>query len=70
MEKDRQTKLKNWIGMVALKTKIHLKVQAEKKKRLHITGYYQGKYLYTMMREGLIKYYKEYGVNKQKHAIS
>ena len=56
--------------MVALKTKIQLKVQAEKKKRLQITGYYQGKYLYTMMREGLIKYYKEYGVNKQKHAIN
>ena len=45
-------------------------VRAEKKKRLHITGYYQGEYLYTMMREELIMYYKEYGVNKQKHAIS
>ena len=38
--------------------------------RLPINSYYQGKYLYSMTREGLIMNYKVYGVSKQKHAIS
>ena len=46
---------------------IHLKAPAKKKMRLGVTGYYQGEYLYSMMREGLTTNYNEYGVNKQKH---
>ena len=49
---------------------IQLFVPAEKKMRLHITGYCQGEYLYSVTREALIMNYKEYGVNKQKHAVS
>ena len=49
---------------------IQLKVPAEKKIRLRVTSSYQGKYSYSMMREGLIINYKEYRVNKQKHTIS
>ena len=37
--------------------------------KLHITGYYQDKYLYSVTREGLIINDKEYGVNKQKHSV-
>ena len=33
---------------------IQLKVPAEKKMKLHVTGYYQGEYLYSMTMEGLI----------------
>ena len=47
-----------------------LKVPVEKIMRLRVTGYYQAQYLYSMMRERLIMNYKEYGVNKQKQAIS
>ena len=43
---------------------VQLKVLAEKKMRLRVTGYYQGEHLYSMTREGLIMNYKEYGVNK------
>ena len=49
---------------------IKLKVVATKKMRLRVTGYYQGKYLYLMSREGLIMNYKEYRVNKQKSIVS
>ena len=42
----------------------------KKKKRLWVTGYYQGKYLYSLSNNGLIMNYKEYRVNKQKSAIS
>ena len=49
---------------------IQLKVPVEKIMRLHITGYNEGECLYSMTREELIMNYKEYGVNKQKHAIS
>ena len=49
---------------------IQLKTAATKKMRLYVTGYLQGKYLCSMTREGLIMNYKEYGVSKQKHAIS
>ena len=41
-----------------------------KKMRLCVTGYYLGECLYSVSREGLIMNYREYGVNKQKHAIS
>ena len=47
-----------------------LKAVATKKMRLRVTGYYQGKYLYLMSREGLIMNYKEYRVNKQKIVVS
>ena len=53
-----------------LKITIQIKTVAMKKMRLCVTGYHQGKYLYSMTREGLIMNYKEYGVSKQKHAIS
>ena len=43
---------------------VQLKVLAEKKMRLCVTGYYQGEHLYSMTREELIMNYKEYGVNK------
>ena len=49
---------------------IKLEVAAAKTMRLRVTGYYQGKYLYPMPREGLIMNCKEYGLNKQKQAIS
>ena len=47
---------------------IQPKVLVAKKVRLCVSGYSQGEYLYS--REGLVINYKEYGVNKQKHAIS
>ena len=47
---------------------IQPKVLVAKKVRLCVSSYYQGEYLYS--REGLIINYKEYRVNKQKHAIS
>ena len=49
---------------------IQLKAPAEKIMRLHITGYYEDECLYSMTREEFIMNYKEYRVNKQKHAIS
>ena len=49
---------------------VQLKTAATKKMRLHVTGHYQGKYLYSVTREGLSMNYKEYGVNQQKHAIN
>ena len=53
-----------------LKITVQLKALVMGKRKLCVTGYYQGEYLYSMMREGLIINYKEYGVNKQIHAIS
>ena len=47
---------------------IQLKTAAMKRIRLCITWYYQGEYLYSMRREGLMNY--KYRVNKQEHAIS
>ena len=49
---------------------IKLKAAAAEKMRLHVTGYYQGKNLNSMSREGLIVNYKEYGVNKQKSVVN
>ena len=37
--------------------------------RLCVTGFYQGEYMYMLGKEGFIMNYKEYGVNKQCHAI-
>ena len=34
--------------------------------RLHVTGYFQGEYMYMLGKDGLIMNYKEYGMNKQK----
>ena len=34
----------------------------KKKKKLRVTGYYQGEYLYTLSRSGLLMSYKEYGI--------
>ena len=42
------------------------KQAAAKKMKLTMTGYYQGKYLYTLSRSGLIMTYKEYGTSKNK----
>ena len=49
---------------------VMLKNAAAKKMRLHVTGYYQGEYLYSLSNNGLIINYKEYGINKQKITIS
>ena len=34
--------------------------------RLHVTGYYQGEYMYILGKDGLIMNYKEYTVQKTK----
>ena len=38
--------------------------------RLHVTGYFQGEYMYMLGKDGLIMNYKEYGMNKQKTVIA
>ena len=45
-----------------------LKTLQRKKMRLHVTGYYQGEYLYSLANEGLVEWmnYKEYGLKKTK----
>ena len=40
------------------------------KMRLRVTGYYQGKYLYSLLNEGLIMNYKEYSVNMQQSIVA
>ena len=45
---------------------VELKVPTTKKMRLHVTGYYQGKYMYMLGNNGLILNYKEYNVQKTK----
>ena len=40
------------------------KAASTKKMMLHITGYYQGEYLYSLSNEGLIMNYKVYRVSK------
>ena len=45
---------------------LNLKAAAAKKMRLHVTGYFQGEYIYMLGKDGFIMNYKEYGVNKQK----
>ena len=47
---------------------VDLKAAATKKKRLRITGYFQGEYNYMISSNGLIMNYKEYGVSKIKTA--
>ena len=49
---------------------VNLKAAAAKKLRLHITGYFQGEYMYMLGKDGLIMNYKEYSVNKQKLVIA
>ena len=49
-----------------LSVTVDLKAAAAKKMRLHITGYFQGEYMYMLGKDGLIMNYKEYDVNKQK----
>ena len=49
-----------------LSVTVDLKAAAAKKMRLHVTGYFQGKYMYILGKDGLIMNYKEYSVNKQK----
>ena len=44
---------------------INLKEAAKKKMRLRVNRYYQGKYLYTLSKDGLYMFYKEYGDKKQ-----
>ena len=34
--------------------------------RLRVTGYSQGKYLYTLSDKGLLMMYKDYTISKQK----
>ena len=34
--------------------------------RLHVTGYFQGEYMFMVGKDGLIMNYKEYSVNIQK----
>ena len=38
----------------------------KKKMKLRIPGYYQGEYLYALLRSGLIMSYKEHGISKNK----
>lgn len=49
---------------------ILLKQAATKKMKLRVTGYYQDKYLYTLLRSGLIMSYKEFGISKNKDILS
>ena len=49
-----------------LSVTVNLKAAAAKKVRLHITGYFQGEYMYMLSKDGFIMNYKEYGMNKQK----
>ena len=46
---------------------IDLKAAATKKMRIYVTGYYQAEYLYTLDKNGLIMYHKEYSVSKIKN---
>lgn len=46
-----------------------LKDAATHKMRLRVTGYYQGKNLYLLLNELLIRNYKDYSVNKQKKLL-
>lgn len=43
---------------------VTLKATTTKKTRLHVTGHYQGEYLYSLSNEGLIMNYKVYRVSK------
>ena len=46
---------------------VTLKDAATHKMILRVTGYYQGKNLYLLLNELLIRNYKDYSVNKQKN---
>ena len=46
---------------------VDLKNAAAKKMRLYITGYYQGEYMYTLTKDGLIMNHKEYSIAKIKN---
>ena len=54
----------NW-GDSDLSITVDLKAANVKKMRLHLTGYFQGEYMYMLSKGGLMNY-KEYGMNKQK----
>ena len=41
---------------------ITLKDVANKKMRLRVIGYYQGKYLYTLSNQGILLPFKDYGI--------
>ena len=45
---------------------VDLKAAAIKKMRLYVTGYYQGKYMYMLTKEGLVMNHKEYSIVKIK----
>ena len=45
---------------------VELRAQTTTKMRLHVTGYYQGEYMYVLGKDGLIMNYKEYTVQKTK----
>ena len=49
---------------------VDLKQAATKKMRLYVTGYYQGEYMYMLMKDGLIMSHKEYSVAKIKHRVN
>ena len=46
---------------------VDLKAAATKKMRLYVTGYYQGKYMYMLTKEGLVMNHKEYSIAKIKN---
>ena len=46
---------------------VELKAPKTKKMRLHVTGYYQGEYMYMLGKDGLILNYKEYTVQNKKN---
>ena len=43
---------------------VTFKAASTEKMMLRITGYYQGEYLYSLSKEGLIMSYKECGISK------
>ena len=47
-----------------------MKAAITQKMKLRVTGYYQGEYLYTLSRSGLLMSYKEYGISKNKDILS
>ena len=46
---------------------IDLKAAATRKMRIYVTGYYQAEYIYTLSKNGLIMFHKEYSVSKIKN---
>ena len=46
---------------------VDLKAAATKKMRVYVTGYYQGEYMYMLIKEGLVMNHKEYSIAKIKN---